>query len=102
MLSRPNVQIEREVVSRPCIALESENTRDIEKSLPWGLKSLDQGGSIYNRNVARFKSDQTVTLYFWSVVLLPRIVCGSGRRATHGARPDRDDDDGSLLFGRRT
>lgn len=42
ILSRPNVYISREMKSLPCIVVENENTKDIERVIDLGLSSLRQ------------------------------------------------------------
>lgn len=42
ILSRPNVQIERQINDRPCIVVEDENGKDIQRIIGLGLSSLQK------------------------------------------------------------
>jgi hypothetical protein len=42
VLSRPNVQIERQIHDRPCIVVEDENGKDIQRIIDLGLLSLQK------------------------------------------------------------
>lgn len=42
ILSRPNAEIERQVIDHPCIVLEDENVNDIKRVVQLGLESLQR------------------------------------------------------------